>query len=61
MLATPAATTSRSDRVVIAVDGKLLRGARLPRGHQVHLLLAYDTTTGVVLAGTIAFHDTPSR
>jgi hypothetical protein len=40
----------RKDRVVIAVDGKLLRGARLPDGRQVHLLSAYDTDTGAVLA-----------
>jgi predicted transposase YbfD/YdcC len=37
-------------RVVIAVDGKVVRGARLPEGRQVHLLSAYDTATGVVLA-----------
>jgi predicted transposase YbfD/YdcC len=37
-------------RLVIAVDGKTLRGARLPDGSQVHLLSAYDTGTGVVLA-----------
>lgn len=37
-------------RLVIAVDGKTLRGARLPDGSQVHLLSAYDTSTGVVLA-----------
>ena len=41
---------TRSSRVVIAVDGKVMRGARLPDGRQVHLLSAYDTTTGVVLA-----------
>jgi predicted transposase YbfD/YdcC len=35
---------------VIAVDGKVQRGARLPDGRQVHLLSAYDTTTGIVLA-----------
>jgi predicted transposase YbfD/YdcC len=40
----------RKDRVVIAVDGKLLRGARLPDGRQVHLLSAYDTATGIVVA-----------
>src|SRR6266508_5854951 len=40
----------RKDRVVIAVDGKVLRGARLPDGRQVHLLSAYDTNTGMVLA-----------
>jgi predicted transposase YbfD/YdcC len=37
-------------RIVIAVDGKVVRGARLPDGRQVHLLSAYDTSTGVVLA-----------
>jgi predicted transposase YbfD/YdcC len=37
-------------RVVIAVDGKVVRGARLPDGRQVHLLSAYDTATGIVLA-----------
>jgi predicted transposase YbfD/YdcC len=37
------------------VDGKVVRGARLPDGRQVHLLSAYDTTTGVVLTqATIA-------
>lgn len=43
-------TAGRKDRVVIAVDGKVLRGARLPDGRQVHLLSAYDTDTGIVLA-----------
>jgi predicted transposase YbfD/YdcC len=43
-------TAGRKDRVVIAVDGKLLRGARLPDGRQVHLLSAYDTASGLVLA-----------
>jgi hypothetical protein len=42
--------SGRPGRVVIAVDGKVLRGARLPGGRQVHLLSAYDTATGVVLA-----------
>lgn len=37
-------------RRVIAVDGKVLRGSRLPDGGQVHLLSAYDTSTGIVLA-----------
>jgi len=37
-------------RLVIAVDGKVVRGARLPDGRQVHLLSAYDTNTGIVLA-----------
>ncbi|MEU4643392.1 ISAs1 family transposase [Micromonospora sp. NPDC023814] len=36
-------------RRVIAVDGKVVRGAVLPEG-RVHLLSAYDTSTGVVLA-----------
>lgn len=37
-------------RLVIAVDGKVARGARLGDGRQVHLLSAYDTSTGIVLA-----------
>jgi predicted transposase YbfD/YdcC len=37
-------------RLVIAVDGKVQRGARLADGRQVHLLSAYDTSAGVVLA-----------
>src|SRR6266508_1779710 len=37
-------------RLVIAIDGKVERGARLPDGRQVHLLSAYDTAAGVVLA-----------
>jgi hypothetical protein len=40
----------RAGRVVIAVDGKLLRGARLPGRRQVHLLSAYEVATGIVLA-----------
>ncbi|MGC5665101.1 ISAs1 family transposase [Micromonospora sp. WMMD723] len=36
-------------RRVIAVDGKVVRGAVLTEG-RVHLLSAYDTCTGVVLA-----------
>jgi predicted transposase YbfD/YdcC len=40
----------RKGRVVIAVDGKVLRAARLSEGRQVHLLSAYDTATGMVLA-----------
>jgi hypothetical protein len=43
-------TAGRRDRVVIAVDGKLLRAARLPDGRQVHPLSAYDTDSGIVLA-----------
>jgi hypothetical protein len=42
--------TDRRWRRVIAIDGKVLRGSRLPDGSQVHLLSAYDTGTGVVLA-----------
>ncbi|MEU6020862.1 ISAs1 family transposase [Micromonospora sp. NPDC047134] len=37
-------------RLVIAVDGKVARGARLSDGRQVHLLSAYGTSTGIVLA-----------
>jgi predicted transposase YbfD/YdcC len=47
--AAPAAS-GRADRVVIAVDGKVLRSARLPEGRQVHLLSAYEVATGIVLA-----------
>ncbi len=47
---TPPAVADRRWRRVIAVDGKVLRGSRLPDGRQVHLLSAYDTLTGVVLA-----------
>jgi predicted transposase YbfD/YdcC len=36
--------------VVIAVDGKVLRAARLPEGRQVYLLSAYEVATGIVLA-----------
>jgi hypothetical protein len=41
---------ARAAPVVIAVDGKVERGARLADGRQVHLLSAYDTSTGIVLA-----------
>ena len=44
------AVSGRADRVVIAVDGKVLRAARLPEGRQVHLLSAYEVATGIVLA-----------
>jgi hypothetical protein len=37
-------------RLVIAIDGNVERGARLPDGRQVHLLSAYDTAAGIVLA-----------
>jgi predicted transposase YbfD/YdcC len=40
----------RRARRVVSIDGKVLRGARLPDGRQVHLLSAYDTTAGIVLA-----------
>lgn len=46
----PAPARPRRYRTVIAVDGKTLRGARLPAGRQVHLLSALDTSTGIVLA-----------
>lgn len=45
-----AAAPGRRPRMVIAVDGKVQRGARLPDGRRVHLLSAYDTAAGVVLA-----------
>jgi predicted transposase YbfD/YdcC len=44
------APADRRGMTVIAVDGKVLRGARGPDGRQVHLLSAYETTTGLVLA-----------
>jgi len=37
-------------RRVIAVDGKTVRGARTYDGRAVHLLAAFDTATGTVLA-----------
>jgi hypothetical protein len=42
--------SGRRWRRVIAIDGKVLRGAKLPGGRQVHLLSAFDTSTGTVLA-----------
>ena len=48
--AVPAPVAGRWWRLVIAVDGKIVRGARLGDGRQVHLLSAYDTSTGIVLA-----------
>ncbi|GAA3781621.1 hypothetical protein GCM10022225_82540 [Plantactinospora mayteni] len=42
-------TPPRRYRMVIAVDGKTLRGSRID-GRQVHLLSALDTSTGIVLA-----------
>jgi predicted transposase YbfD/YdcC len=47
---TPPPVVDRRWRLVIAIDGKVLRGSRLPDGSQVHLLSAFDTSTGVVLA-----------
>jgi len=46
----PVVVAGRRWRLVIAVDGKVQRGARLADGRQVHLLSAYDTSTGIVLA-----------
>jgi predicted transposase YbfD/YdcC len=37
---------------VVAVDGKTARGARTEDGTQVHLLAAFDPTSGVVLGQT---------
>lgn len=48
--AAPVAAAGHWWRRVIAVDGKVARGARLADGRQVHLLSAYDTSTGIVLA-----------
>jgi len=48
--AAPVMVAGRRWRLVIAVDGKVARGARLSDGRQIHLLSAYDTSTGVVLA-----------
>lgn len=46
----PVPAVGRWWRLVVAVDGKVVRGARLADGRQVHLLSAYDTRTGIVLA-----------
>lgn len=46
----PAAPRPRRYRLIIAVDGKTMRGARRRDGRQVHLLSALDTSTGIVLA-----------
>ena len=48
--AAPVVVAGRRWRLVVAVDGKVVRGARLADGRQVHLLSAYDTSTGIVLA-----------
>lgn len=46
----PVVVAGRRWRLVIAIDGKVERGARITDGRQVHLLSAYDTSTGIVLA-----------
>jgi predicted transposase YbfD/YdcC len=48
--AAPVVVAGRRWRLVIAIDGKVQRGARLPDGRQVYLLSAYDTAAGIVLA-----------
>jgi hypothetical protein len=48
--AAPIVVAGRRWRLVIAIDGKVERGARLPDGRQVHLLSAYDTAAGMVQA-----------
>lgn len=40
---TPVVVAGRRWRLVVAIDGKVERGARLADGRQVHLLSAYDT------------------
>ena len=40
----------RARRIVIAIDGKTMRGARRTDGTRVHLLSGLDTSTGIVLA-----------
>lgn len=49
---TPAGQAARSRRV-IAIDGKSARGARHAGERAVHLLAAFDTGTGVVLAQSV--------
>jgi predicted transposase YbfD/YdcC len=52
--AVTAPTASRDrPRRVIAIDGKSARGARHAGGRAVHLLAAFDTGTGTVLAQTL--------
>jgi len=54
--ARPPAVAGRRCRRVVAVDGKTVRGARvrsLPDARAVHLLAAFDPTTGTVLAQTV--------
>jgi DDE_Tnp_1-associated len=51
--AQPVVPRRRRYRVVIAVDGKTLRGARRADGSQVHLLSALDTSTGPAVIATL--------
>ncbi|MDG4786081.1 ISAs1 family transposase [Micromonospora sp. WMMD1102] len=46
----PVTPRPRRYRIVIAIDGKTMRGARRADGSRVHLLSALDTSTGIVLA-----------
>lgn len=47
------AATAPGEQAVVAVDGKSARGARGPDGRAVHLLGAFDATTGVVLGQAV--------
>jgi hypothetical protein len=49
----PAPARPRRYRTVIAVDGKTLKGARLPESRQVHLLSALDTSTADAGVGSV--------
>ena len=49
----------RARRIVIAIDGKTMRGARRTDGTRVHLLSGLDTSTGIVLAVTWGGHEHP--
>lgn len=51
--ATAAAQDPSPARRVIAIDGKSARGARGPDGRAIHLLAAFDQTSGVVLGQTV--------
>jgi hypothetical protein len=44
------AEQAAADHGPIAVDGKVLRGARQPGGHQAHLFAALTHDSGTVLA-----------
>ena len=46
----PVKPRPRRHRIIIAVDGKALRGVHRPDGTRVHLLSALDTSTGIVIA-----------